>query len=52
MIIDSERYLHLKIDGQIITSERFNIKLKKRLGLSTTNLIKDRREQRELVTVL
>ncbi|CAF4668562.1 unnamed protein product, partial [Rotaria magnacalcarata] len=33
MIMDGERHLHLKIDGQTITSERFNVQTPKEIKL-------------------
>ncbi|CAF1271890.1 unnamed protein product [Rotaria sp. Silwood1] len=33
MIIDGERHLHLKIDGQTITSERFNVQIPNEIKL-------------------
>jgi hypothetical protein len=43
MIIDGERHLHLKIDGQIITSERFNVKIPNEIKLykGTTDFLYD-----------
>ncbi|CAF0750806.1 unnamed protein product [Didymodactylos carnosus] len=37
LLIDGERHLHYQIDGQVLTSERFNVHLPKQLRLLTTD---------------